>query len=324
MSWAPDPDALRGRVAVVAGATRGAGRGIAAALGEAGATVVCTGRSSRAGGLVSDYDRDETIEETAELVTALGGHGIAIAVDHLDPAQVRALADRIRRDHGRLDVLVNDIWGAETLKGGPGSWDTPIWEFDLDDGLRILRLGIDTHLVTSHHLLPLLVAEPGGLLVEVTDGTTDHNASRVRLSVFYDLVKLAVNRLAFSQGHELAPHGATAVAVTPGWLRSEMMLDAFGVAEENWRDALVPTGSDDGPGAPADFALSESPRYVGRAVAALASDPARARWNQQSVSSGQLAHEYGFTDIDGSQPDVWRFIEEVRERGLDAGYDDYR
>jgi NAD(P)-dependent dehydrogenase (short-subunit alcohol dehydrogenase family) len=324
MSWAPDPDALRGRVAVVAGATRGAGRGIAAALGEAGATVVCTGRSSRAGGLVSDYDRTETIEETAELVTALGGHGIAIAVDHLDPDQVRPLADRIRRDHGRLDVLVNDIWGAETLKGGPGNWDAPIWEFDLDDGLRILRLGIDTHLVTSHHLLPLLLAEPGGLLVEVTDGTTDHNSSRVRLSVFYDLVKLAVNRLAFSQGHELAPHGATAVAVTPGWLRSEIMLDAFGVAEENWRDALAPTGSDGGPRAPADFALSESPRYVGRGVVALASDPARARWNQQSLSSGQLAREYGFTDIDGSQPDVWRFIEEIRERDLDADYDDYR
>jgi NAD(P)-dependent dehydrogenase (short-subunit alcohol dehydrogenase family) len=309
---------------VVAGATRGAGRGIAAALGEAGATVVCTGRSSIAGNEKSDYDRPETIEETAELVTALGGHGVAVAVDHLDPRQVRALADRIRRDHGHVDVLVNDIWGAETLKGGPGSWDTPVWEFDLDDGLRILRLGIDTHLVTSHHLLPLLIEKPGGLLVEVTDGTTDHNASRVRLSVFYDLAKIAVNRLAFSQGHELAPHGATAVAITPGWLRSEIMLDNFGVSEENWREALGAAGAGDGPSAPADFALSESPRYVGRAVVALASDPARARWNQQSVTSGQLARDYGFTDVDGSQPDVWRFIEEVRERGLDADYDDYR
>jgi NAD(P)-dependent dehydrogenase (short-subunit alcohol dehydrogenase family) len=314
MDWAPDPVGLQGRVAVVAGATRGAGRGIAAALGEAGATVVCTGRSSRARTLRSDYDRDETIEDTAELVTALGGHGVAIVVDHLDPQQVSALADRIRTDHGHIDVLVNDIWGAEELKGGPPTWSRPIWEFDLDDGLRILRLGIDTHLITSHHLLPLLVAEPGGLLVEVTDGTAEHNASRVRLSVFYDLAKVAVNRLAFSQGHELAPHGATAVAITPGWLRSEMMLDNFGATEENWRDAQAPD----------DFALSESPRYVGRAVVALASDPDRTRWNQRSLTSGELAREYGFTDVDGSQPDVWRFIEEVSERGLAANYDDYR
>jgi NAD(P)-dependent dehydrogenase (short-subunit alcohol dehydrogenase family) len=284
---------------VVAGATRGAGRGIAAALGEAGATVICTGRSSSAKALRSDYDRAETIEETADLVTRLGGTGIAVAVDHLESDQVRALAEQIRRDHGHLDVLVNDIWGAERLKGGPADWNTPIWEHDLDDGLRILRLAIDTHLITSHHLLPLLVDKPGGLLVEVTDGTTEYNASRYRISVFYDLAKVAVNRLAFSQGHELASHGATAVAITPGWLRSEMMLDNFGVTEENWRDAIDTT-------APADFALSESPRFVGRAVAALASDPERARWNQKSVTSGQLAREYGFTDIDGSQPDVWR------------------
>src|SRR6476620_11680980 len=156
MTWRPDPDALRGRVAVVAGATRGAGRGIAAALGEAGATVVCTGRSSRTGALRSDYDRPETVEETAELVTALGGTGIAIPVDHLDPAQVAELAARVDRDHGRLDVLVNDIWGAETLKGGPALWNVPLWDLDLADGLRILRLAIDTHLITSHHLLPLL------------------------------------------------------------------------------------------------------------------------------------------------------------------------
>ena len=191
----------------------------------------------------------------------------------------------------------------------------PIWELDLDDGLRILRLAIDTHLITSHDLLPLLVDKPDGLLVEVTDGTAEHNASRYRISVFYDLAKVAVNRLAFSQGHELEPFGATAVAVTPGWLRSEMMLDAFGVSEENWGESDI---------APPDFALSESPRYVGRAVVALASDPDRARWNQQSVNSGQLALEYGFTDVDGSQPDMWRFIEEVREPGLDASLDDYR
>jgi NAD(P)-dependent dehydrogenase (short-subunit alcohol dehydrogenase family) len=312
-------DALGGRVAVVAGATRGAGRGIAAALGEAGATVICTGRTSRNGILQSDYDRDETIEETAELVSALGGTGIAIPVDHLDPGQVQTLADRIRAEHGHIDVLVNDIWGGEMLKGGPAQWDTPLWELDLDDGLRILRLAIDTHIITSHRLLPLLVDRSGGLVVEVTDGTTAHNASRYRISVFYDLAKVAVNRLAFSQGHELAPYGATAVALTPGWMRSEMMLEAFGVREDNWRDAVGEHGH-----APPDFALSESPRYVGRAVVALASDPDRSRWNQQSVHSGQLAQEYGFTDVDGSQPDVWRFIEEVREPGLDADFADYR
>ncbi len=324
VDWSPDRDALRGRVAVVAGATRGAGRGIAAALGEAGATVVCTGRSSSARTIRSDYNRAETIEETADFVTQLGGVGIAAAVDHLETDQVRRLAEQIRNDHGNIDVLVNDIWGGELLKGGPAEWNTPIWEHDLDNGLRILRLAIDTHLITSHHLLPLLIDEPDGLLIEVTDGTVGYNASRYRISVFYDLAKVAVNRLAFSQGHELEPHGATAVAITPGWLRSEMMLDNFGVSEENWRDALDPTAVDDYPSAPADFALSESPRYVGRAVVALASDPDRTRWNQKSVSSGQLAVDYGFTDLDGSQPDIWRFIEEIREPGLVANPDDYR
>ena len=320
MAWSPDGDALRGRVAVVAGATRGAGRGIAAALGEAGATVVCTGRSTRT--YRSEYNRPETIEETAELVTRLGGIGIAVPVDHLDAAQVGALADRIRKEHGAINVLVNDIWGGELLKGGPAQWNTPIWKHDLDGGLRILRLAIETHLITSHHLLPLLIGKPGGLLIEVTDGTADYNAARYRISVFYDLAKVAVNRLAFSQGHELAQHGATAVAITPGWLRSEMMLDNFGVSEENWLDAVEPRAG--APRAPADFALSESPRYVGRAVAALAADPARARWNQQSVSSGRLAREYGFTDVDGTRPDIWRYIEEVREGGGSARLSEYR
>ncbi|MFJ6636798.1 SDR family oxidoreductase [Streptomyces sp. NPDC091376] len=324
MDWSPDREALRGRVAVVAGATRGAGRGIAAALGEAGATVICTGRTSSTKRIPSDYHRAETIEETADLVTRLGGTGIAVPVDHLDPAQVRALAERVRRDHGHIDVLVNDLWGGGLLKGGPPQWNTPLWELDLDDGLRMLRHAIDSHLITSHHLLPLLIEKPGGLLVEVTDGTADHNASRYRISVFYDLAKTAVNRLAFSQGHELSPHAASAVALTPGWLRSEMMLENYGVCEENWRDALAPGRAGGRPTAPPDFALSESPRYVGRAVAALACDTDRARWNGASVSSGRLARVYGFTDLDGSRPDIWRFNEETGEGGSAASPDDFR
>jgi NAD(P)-dependent dehydrogenase (short-subunit alcohol dehydrogenase family) len=293
-------------VAVVAGATRGAGRGIAAALGECGATVVCTGRSSRSRKLQSDYQRPETIEETAALVDELGGRGLPISVDHLDAVQVQALADRLRNDYGRIDFLVNDIWGAEVLKGGPADWNTPIWAHDLDKGRRILGLGVETHLITAHHLLPLLITRPGGLLVEVTDGTSDYNAVTYRISAFYDLAKVATNRLAFSLGHELASYGATAVAVTPGWLRSEMMLDAFGVSEANWRDALDPArAAADLPVAPPGFANSESPRLVGRAVAALAADNSRARWNQRSVTAAELARAYGFTDVDGTQPDAW-------------------
>lgn len=324
MSLPYDRDALRGCVAVVAGATRGAGRGIAAALGEAGATVICTGRTSSVRPIPSDYNRSETIEETAELVTSLGGKGIAIATDHLVPADVQALAKRVQKEFGKIDVLVNDIWGAEILKGGPPEWNTPVWELDLEKGLRILRLAIDTHIITSKYLLPLLISPPenharearaaGGLLVEVTDGTTKYNASHYRISVYYDLAKVAVNRLAFSQGHELAPFGATAVCVTPGWLRSEMMLENFGVSESNWRDALDPARAQKGePVAPPDFALSETPRYVGRAIVSLALDPDRKRWNQQSVSSGELAKVYGFTDVDGTSPDVWQHMEDAEK-----------
>ena len=309
-----DPNGLRGRIAVVAGATRGAGRGIAAALGEAGATVLCSGRSSRTGALKSDYDRPETIEETAELVTASGGLGVPFVVDHLDSAQVSTFADQIRNRFGHIDILVNDVWGGERLKGGPADWNKPIWDVDLEKGLRILRLAIDTHLITSHHLLPMLIARPGGLLVEVTDGTAEYNASHYRISVFYDLAKAAINRLAFSQGHELAPHQATAVAITPGWLRSEMMLDAYNTTEAHWRTAAAPPG----------FAVSESPRYVGRGVAALAADTRRARWNQRSVTSAQLAAEYGFTDTDGSRPDVWRFEQAVANGDPNADPVDYR
>ena len=321
INWSPDPQLLRGRVALVAGATRGAGRGIAAALGEAGATVICTGRSTRAhGSSRSDYKRPERIEETAELVTQLGGTGIAVGVDHLNSAEVKQLADEVRRTHGHVDVLVNDIWGAEVLKGGPSEWNTPIWQHDLEKGLRILRLGIDTHLITLHHLLPLVIDRPGGLLVEVTDGTFEYNAAHYRLSTFYDLAKISINRLAFVQGHELEPHGATAVSLSPGWLRSEMMLENFGVSEERWRDALAPSASSQ---APPGFAVSESPRFAGRAVAALAADPDRHRWNQRSVTSGQLAETYGFTDLDGSQPNVWKYIDDA-EAGLSANPEDYR
>jgi NAD(P)-dependent dehydrogenase (short-subunit alcohol dehydrogenase family) len=321
MTWSPNPQALRNRVAVVAGATRGAGRGIAIALGEAGATVICTGRSTRAAGVSrSDYDRHETIEETAELVTRAGGMGIAKVVDHLESAEVQRLAEHILQTHGHIDILVNDIWGAEVLKGGPSEWNTPIWKHDLDKGLRILRLGIETHLITSHHLLPLVISRPCGLLVEVTDGTVDYNAAHYRLSVFYDLAKVSINRLAFSQGHELGSHGATAVSVTPGWLRSEMMLETYGVSEDRWRDALAPHAS---PQAPPGFAASESPRFVGRGIAALAADPDRHRWNQRSVTSGELALTYGFTDIDGSQPNAWKYSED-EEAGLSPDPEKYR
>ncbi|MGH9882099.1 MAG: SDR family oxidoreductase, partial [Pyrinomonadaceae bacterium] len=272
---------------------------------------ICTGRTSSVRTLKSDYNRSETIEETAALVTSLGGNGIAVPMDHLVPDEVKALAERLKNEFGKIDILVNDIWGAELLKGGPPEWNTPVWKLDLEKGLRILRLAIDTHIITSKYLLPLLISQPGGLLVEVTDGTTKYNASHYRISVYYDLAKVAVNRLAFSQGHELAPYGATAMAITPGWLRSEMMLENFGVTEHNWRDALDPSRTQSGqPVAPPDFALSESPRYVGRAIVSLALDPEHARWNQQSVSSGELARVYGFTDLDGSSPDIWQHMEE--------------
>ena len=300
---------LDGRVALVAGGTRGAGRGIAVGLGEAGATVYVTGRTTRS--QRSEYDRPETIEETAELVTAAGGSGIAVAVDHLDPAAVAALVAGIDADHGRLDLLVNDIWGGELLV----DWDTPIWEHDLEAGLRMLRLAIDTHLITSHHALPLLLRSDGGLLVEVTDGTREYNATRYRLSVFYDLAKEAVNRIAWSQAQELGPRGATAVSITPGWMRSEMMLEHYGVREENWRDGCR---------VEPHFCISESPLYVGRAVAAVAADADRARWNGASTSSGALAQEYGFVDADGTRPDAWRYIVEHREAGLPADDTGYR
>ncbi|MEV7556598.1 SDR family oxidoreductase [Streptomyces sp. NPDC048331] len=300
---------LEGKVALVAGATRGAGRGIAVQLGARGATVYVSGRSTR--GRRSEYDRPETIEETAELVTAAGGRGIAVVADHLVPAEVEALVGRIDAEQGRLDVLVNDIWGGELLF----EWESTVWEHDLDKGLRLLRLAVETHAVTSHFAVPLLLREPGGLVVEMTDGTAEYNAANYRVSFFYDIAKSSVLRMAFALGHELGPRGATAVALTPGWLRSEMMLDTFGVTEANWRDALTKVPH---------FAISETPSFVGRAVAALAADPEVARWNGASLSSGQLAQVYGFTDLDGSRPDCWRYMVEVQDPDRPADTTGYR
>jgi NAD(P)-dependent dehydrogenase (short-subunit alcohol dehydrogenase family) len=300
-------DSLTGRVALVAGATRGAGRAIAVELARAGATVYATGRTTRSS--PSEYNRPETIEETGELIEAAGGQGVALQVDHLEADQVAALVQRIDADHGRLDVLVNDIWGGEKLF----EWNAKLWEHDLDDGLRLLRLAVETHLVTSHYALPLLVRRPGGLVVEMTDGTAEYNATNYRVSAFYDLAKSAVLRLAWGQGHELAEFGCTALALTPGWMRSEIMLEARGVTEANWRDSE-----------PGHFGISETPTYTGRAVAALAGDPDVARFNQGSLSSGQLAREYGFTDVDGSAPDAWRYMVEVQDAGKPPNPDPYR
>jgi NAD(P)-dependent dehydrogenase (short-subunit alcohol dehydrogenase family) len=299
---------LEGRVALVAGATRAAGRGMAVQLGAAGATVYVTGRTTRA--RRSEMNRPETIEETAELVDRAGGCGIAVEVDHLVPEEVRELVRRIEAEQAALHILVNDIWGATKME-----WGKTVWESDLDYGLRTLRLGVDTHAITSHFALPLLIRQPGGLVVEVTDGTAEYNAETYRVSFFYDIAKAAVLRMAFALAHELEKHQATAVALTPGWLRSEHMLEAYGVTEANWQDATSRSPH---------FAISESPAFVGRAVAALAQDPDVSRWNGKSLSSGQLAKVYGFTDMDGSQPDAWKYVVEVQDAGKPADVSGYR
>ncbi|MGW7543889.1 SDR family oxidoreductase [Streptomyces sp. NPDC054770] len=304
---------LAGRVALVAGATRGAGRALAVELGRAGATVYVTGRTTR--GHASEVGRTtETIEETAELVTGAGGTGIAVPTDHLDPDQVRVLVERIGREQGRLHILVNDLWGGEHLLVGSvfgrKSWETP-----LADGLRILDLGVRSHVITAALALPLLLRSDAPLHVEVTDGTAAFNR-RYRGNLYYDLAKNAPIRIAFGLGEELAEYGGTAVAVTPGFLRSEQMLAHFGVSEENWRDAV-----DREP----DFAIAESPHYLARGVAALAADPDRAaRWNGKSVSSADLARAYGVRDVDGSRPDALAYFEEVTYGGKDGSPEDYR
>ncbi|MEU6208295.1 SDR family oxidoreductase [Streptomyces sp. NPDC090085] len=276
---------LSGRVALVAGGTRGGGRGIAVELGAAGATVYVTGRSSSAGR--SPMDRPETIEETAAAVTAAGGTGVPVRTDHSSPEEVRRLVDRIAAEQdGRLDVLVNCVWGGDPLT----DWEHPLWEQDLETGLRLVRQAVETHVITSRFALPLMVARGSGLVVEVTDG----NTARYRGSFFYDLAKSSVIRLAVAQAAELKPHGVAAVAITPGFLRSEAMLEHLGVTEADWRD-----GAAQDP----DFAQSESPAYLGRAVAALAADPAVMAKTGRALATWGLYEEYGFTDADGSRPD---------------------
>lgn len=304
---------LAGRTALVAGATRGAGRALAVELGRAGATVYATGRTTR--GHVSEVGRPtETVEETAQLVTVAGGTGIAVPTDHLDENQVRALVERIDREQGRLDILVNDLWGGEHLLVGSvfgkKSWQTP-----LADGLRILELGVRSHVITAALALPLLIRSDAPLHVEVTDGTAAFNR-RYRENLYYDLAKNAPIRIAFGLGEELAEYGGTAVAVTPGFLRSEQMLAHFGVTEENWRDAAAKDPH---------FAIAESPYYLARGVAALAADPDRAaRWNGRSASSGELARAYGVSDVDGSRPDAMAYFEDVHYGGKQGTADDYR
>lgn len=276
---------LDGRVALVAGATRGSGRGIAVQLGAAGATVYATGRSSRHHGR-SEMDRPETIEETAELVEAAGGTAVAVRADHGDQREVRRLIDRIGSEQGRLDVLVNDIWGGDPIV----EWGKDFWEHDLDAGLRAVRNAIETHIVTTWHAAPLLFESDRGLVVEVTDGT-DH---RYRGSFFYDLAKTGVLRLVVGQAIEMRKHGVAVVALTPGFLRSEAILDHFGVTEETWREGIEQDEH---------FAHSETPTYIGRAVAALAADEDILDLTGQTLATWTLKAKYGFTDADGSRPD---------------------
>jgi NAD(P)-dependent dehydrogenase (short-subunit alcohol dehydrogenase family) len=285
---------LRGKIALVAGATRGAGRGIAIALGEAGATVYCTGRSSRR--RPPTLDRPETIEETAELVTAAGGRGIAVRVDHTEPAEVKKLVAGIKRRHHGLDILVNDVWGGDVLT----EWGKPFWTVNLQNGLGMLKQAIHSHIITSHYAVPLMLGRGRGIIFEITDG----DAFYCRGNLFYDLVKISVIRLAFAMARELRKRDIVSVALTPGFLRSEAVLDHFGVSEANWKDVgkrknRNSTKQND---APSDFMVSESPRYIGRAVVALAADPKMKEKSGRVFSSWALAREYGFTDLDGTRP----------------------
>ena len=280
---------LDGRIALVAGATRGTGRGIARGLGEQGAIVYCTGRSVRGAGATPG--RPETIEETAELVSAAGGTGIAVRVDHTEAAQVRALVERIRAEQGALDILVNDVWGGDDLT----EWGKPLWEHSLDAGLRMQHTAVHSHIITSHAAIPIMLDRPGAIIVEVTDGILP----TYRGNVFYDLAKVSGIRLALALGYELRNRGVTAVAVTPGFLRSERMLALFGVTEDTWREQVARDPH---------FAESETPLYVGRAVAALAADPEHWRVSGQALAGWDLAERYGLVDADGRRPHWGRYM----------------
>jgi len=287
---------LKGKIALVAGATRGAGRGIAVALGEAGATVYCTGRSTRKHRATKG--RPETIEETAELVTAAGGLGIPVRVDHTDPGAVKDLLAFVRRRHKGLDILVNDVWGGDALT----QFGTPFWKVNLENGLHMLKQAVHSHIITAHFAAPLMLGRRHAIIFEITDG----DAFYYRGNIFYDLVKISVIRLAFAMARELRKRKIASVAITPGFLRSEAVLDHFGVTEANWRDVgkrkNPSANSKDQNDAPQDFMVSESPRYIGRAVVALAADPQAMKKSGRVFSSWALAREYGFTDIDGTQP----------------------
>ena len=305
------------RVGLVAGATRGAGRAIAVELARTGFFVYATGRSSRTSG-PSEIGRPETIEETGDLIAAAGGVGSALVVDHEDPASVAGLVSTIERDHGRLDVLVNDIFGGDRYM----EWDKPLWEHDWAGGLRMLQMGVHTHLITCRAAIPLMLrtAEAHGvcgLIVEMTDGTSQANAEfRPNVGFYYDLVKANVERIVKGLTAELEDRPVTAVGVTPGWLRSEKMLENFGVTEANWRDACR-----ERPG----FGISESPTYVARGVAALAGAADADRWAGTILSARRLADAYGITDTDGSRPDCWGHVAAYGWEPEDArGIDEFR
>ena len=289
---------LEGKVAVVAGATRGAGRGIACMLGEAGAVVYCSGRNSREQPNTEGFfaGRPETIEETAEMVSARGGCGIPARTDHADERQVEALFKRVSKEQGRLDVLVNDI-----SEGVEHEWK-PFWKLSLDHGFLALRQGIDTHIITTRHAAPLMVKQKSGLVVEIGDG----DALYYRGNLFYDLVKVTTSRLAYAWAEELRPHKVASLAVTPGFMRTELVLERLKATEENWREVAEKSSAARGYG----LAGSESPYFVGRAVAALAADPLVLEKSGGLYGSWTLADEYGFDDLDGTRPHWWRYFSE--------------
>ena len=289
---------LSGKVAVVAGATRGAGRGIARMLGEAGATVYCSGRSTT--GNLSPIGRSETIDETAQMVSDAGGRGIAVRTDHSKPEDVQALFQQVGDQSGRLDILVNDIGGEDLAV-----WE-PVWQVDVAKGFDFMDTAVRTHILTSRYGVPLMVEQGSGLVIEITDG--DH--SGYRGAFFYDLAKNLIIRLAYVMAAELRKKGVTAIAVTPGFLRSEAMLDNLGVTEANWQDAAAKERG---------FSESETPCYVGRAVASLAADPNVHEKTGMVLASWTLAKEYGFKDIDGRQPDWWAYVDSSINEILDRG-----